>query len=121
MTVNEITPKLIERAVKILEGTGILEVIPGRNVPGSGLAIKTRVKNKSKKEYSFYFDIKSSGQPRFIRMAVNQLKDLLAGRAKSYGMIGAPYLSDGLRDRQNFRPEFYHGKGSNPDFTGTPG
>jgi hypothetical protein len=51
MTVNEITPKLIERAVKALEGTGVLEVIPGNTLPGTNLFIKVRAKNKSKQEW----------------------------------------------------------------------
>jgi hypothetical protein len=94
MTVNEITPKLIERAVKALEGTGVLEVIPGNTLPGTNLMIKVRAKNKSKQEFLLFFHIKSIGQPRYIRMAVNELKDILAGKAKSYGIVGAPYLSE---------------------------
>jgi hypothetical protein len=94
MTVNEITPKLIERAVKALEGTGVLEVIPGNTLPGTNLMIKVRAKNKSKQEYLLFFHIKSIGQPRYIHMAVNELKDILTGKAKSYGIVGAPYLSE---------------------------
>jgi hypothetical protein len=84
MTVNEITPKLIERAVKALEGTGVLEVIPGNTLPGTNLMIKVRAKNKSKQEYLLFFHIKSIGQPRYIHMAVNELKDILTGKAKLF-------------------------------------
>ncbi|UCH98348.1 MAG: hypothetical protein JSV88_16305 [Candidatus Aminicenantes bacterium] len=94
MTINEITPKLIERAVNVLKGTGVLEVIPGKTSPETDLMIKVRAKNKSKQEYLLFFYIKSIGQPRYIRMAVNELKDILTGKAKSYGIVGAPYLSE---------------------------
>lgn len=94
MILNEITPKLVDRAVKTLEGTGVLEVIPGNTLPGTNLMIKVRAKNKSKQEYLLFFNIKSIGQPRYIRMAVNELKDKLTGKTKSYGIVGAPYLSE---------------------------
>jgi len=94
MTLNEIAPKVIENAVAMLKGTGVVEVISSQNLSKTDLLIKVRTKNKGKKEYSLYFDIKSIGQPRYIRMAVNELKYILTNRQGSYGIIGAPYLSE---------------------------
>jgi DNA-binding MarR family transcriptional regulator len=92
MNVNEIFLKIIESAVKILEGTGVLEVVSSGKLLEEDLIIKVRTKDKI--EYSLYFEIKSIGQPRYTRMAVNQLKDKIADKPKSYGIFGAPYLSE---------------------------
>jgi len=93
MTANEITSKLIRNAAKIFENSGILKVIPP-GVVSSKADLPVKVRTKNKKEYTLYFDIKSTGQPRYTRMAVNRLKDIITGKPKSYGIFGAPYLSE---------------------------
>jgi len=38
-------------------------------------------------------EIKSSGEPRYIRGAVQQLRSLLSDRRRTYGIVSAPYIS----------------------------
>ena len=92
MNENEITANVIRNAAKIFKDSGILNVVSTGVSSRTDLPIKVRTKNK--KEYSIYFDIKSTGQPRYTRMAVNRLKDIITGKPKSYGIFGAPYLSE---------------------------
>lgn len=42
-------------------------------------------------------EVKSQGEPRFVRMAIAQLKDCLKSFKGSYGILVAPYLSDASR------------------------
>ena len=38
-------------------------------------------------------EVKSSGEPRYVRSAVQQLRSLLSDRRRSYGIVSAPYIS----------------------------
>jgi hypothetical protein len=42
-------------------------------------------------------EVKSQGEPQFVRMAIAQLKDCLKSFKDSYGILVAPYLSDASR------------------------
>ena len=39
-------------------------------------------------------EIKSVGEPRYVRSAVHQLASYLAGGVDDYGVIAAPYISE---------------------------
>jgi hypothetical protein len=47
----------------------------------------------SGKPAKFIIEVKSQGEPRFVRMAVAQIKDYLKNFKDSYGILVAPYLS----------------------------
>jgi len=51
----------------------------------------------SGKPYKFIVEVKSQGEPRFIRMAIAQIKGYLQDDKNSYGVVVAPYLSDAAR------------------------
>lgn len=51
----------------------------------------------SDKPVTFIGEVKSQGDPRFVRMAVAELKDYLTSIPSSYGILIAPYLSDDSR------------------------
>ncbi len=38
-------------------------------------------------------EVKSSGEPRYVRGAVQQLRSLLSNRRRAYGIVSAPYIS----------------------------
>lgn len=46
------------------------------------------------KKKNIVVEIKSVGEPRYVRSAVNQLSSYLAGRNDDYGVIAAPYISE---------------------------
>lgn len=66
-----------------------------------------RIKNKvvdivvyalvSGKPAKFIVEIKTKGEPRFVRMAAAQIKGYLQSFKNSYGILIAPYLSDNSR------------------------
>ena len=51
----------------------------------------------SGRPYEFIVEVKSQGEPRFVRMAIAQLKSYLQDNKNSYGVLVAPYLSDAAR------------------------
>lgn len=51
----------------------------------------------SGKPTQFVAEVKSQGEPRLVRVAVEQLKKYLRGKQDAYGIIVAPYLSDASR------------------------
>jgi hypothetical protein len=52
------------------------------------------VKTKDKKKYFIVFEVKSAGQPRYTRMAVNQLKYMVSNRKNYYGVFAATFISE---------------------------
>jgi len=62
----------------------------GQYRPDMLVTVKT-----GKKEYSIVVEIKSIGQPRFIRLAAQQLKEYLASSKDiKYGILASPYISE---------------------------
>jgi hypothetical protein len=49
---------------------------------------------KDRKTYFLIFEIISMGQPRYVRMAVNQLQTIKASGREYYGVLGASYVSE---------------------------
>ncbi|MDP2157622.1 MAG: hypothetical protein Q8K68_07945, partial [Nitrospirota bacterium] len=65
--------------------------------PKSGaevFAVKVSIEGKP---INFILEVKSQGEPRLVRMAINQLKDNLNSTKDTYGILAAPYLSDASR------------------------
>jgi len=102
MKEKECSKKLQSIAKELLEETGILEAINIEVEPkGKSFSEQKilpdfviKVRTKDKKQYSLFFEVKSIGQPRYVRMAVNQLQALTSQKKEAYGVFGAPYLSE---------------------------
>jgi hypothetical protein len=52
------------------------------------------VKTKDKKKYFVVFEIKSAGQPRYARVAANELKCMISNRKNYYGVFAATFISE---------------------------
>ena len=91
-------------AENLLQDTGIVEILSTQAEPerttvvSEGVSLVPdfviNVRTKDKEEYSLVFEVKSIGQPRYARMAVNQLQTMTSERQNSYGILGTPYLSE---------------------------
>lgn len=91
-------------AENLLQDTGIVEILSTQSEPertsvvGEGVSLVPdfviNVRTKDKEQYSLFFEVKSIGQPRYARMAANQLQAMTSRRQNSYGVFGAPYLSE---------------------------
>ena len=103
MQVSEIIEKLQKAAKDLLETTGFVKVIKIRsefeNLKKSGfrpdLAFMVQVREQDK--YVLIFEIKSLGQPRYVRMAANQLQSFIRKKQDFYAVFGAPFVSEESR------------------------
>ncbi len=62
--------------------------------PGEDSTVRASVKGRPVK---FILEAKAQGEPRIIRMAINQLQDYLKSAKDAYGILAAPYLTDAGR------------------------
>lgn len=100
----ECIEKLRDIATKVFGNTGVLEIKPIKvqfkenlSYPSSNNLIpdfEIQVKMKDGRECTIFFEVKSIGQPRYVRMAINQLQAILSQRKNVYGVVGAPYLTE---------------------------
>jgi len=65
------------------------------NLRKPDLIAKVQIKNGSK--YLLVFEIKATGQPRYTRMAINQLKENLLRTNNSYGIFASAFISEESR------------------------
>ena len=96
----EIIDKLQKSIKEIFDSTGTVKVT--RTGFGGTRLLNQEIKpdlvvqteTKEKEKYLIVFEVKSAGQPRYARMAVNQLQSFLANRENVYGVLGAPFISE---------------------------
>lgn len=102
MKETECIQKLQSIAKELLEDTGVVEVVnieselKGESPSGQKTLpdFVMKVRTKDRRQYSLFTEVKSIGQPRYVRMAVNQLQALISQKEEAYGVFGAPYLSE---------------------------
>jgi hypothetical protein len=99
---NEIIDRIQNLSEKIFNEIGFLSIVQTeRDVALSQSDerqfrsdLVMRVKAKRGKTFAIIFEVKSAGQPRYVRLAASQLKEILSKAKNVYGVIGAPFLSD---------------------------
>ena len=95
MNEREIISTLPGHIDKISKDTGAFEIIDRRTglgekkIKGRKVSMSPdlilKIRTKTKRGYTFYVEVKSTGQPRYVRSAVNQLQEMTANEPKSYG------------------------------------
>jgi hypothetical protein len=99
---KEIIDKLKPIVQQLFESTGLIAVnnirlnvrniLPDKEIQADMVAL---VKiPKSKVNYTIIFEVKAAGQPRYARMAVNQIKSLINNRKNCYGVFAATFISE---------------------------
>jgi len=59
------------------------------------LSIKVQTKND--KKFQLVFEIKTAGQPRYVRMALGQLSEFILKTKYSYGVFASTFISEESR------------------------
>ena len=96
----EIIEKLQKSIKEIFDSTGTVKVtrtgFAGTRLLNQEIKpdLVVQAETKEKEKYLIVFEVKSAGQPRYVRMAVNQLQSFLANRENVYGVLGAPFISE---------------------------
>jgi hypothetical protein len=98
----QIIKKIKDSLKELFKSAQIARVV---NLIGNGEITKNRtnrmrpdliveLETKNKKRYQLIVEVKSTGQPRLARMAINQLQAMIENRPNAYGIIAAPYISE---------------------------
>ena len=96
----EIIEKLQKSIKEIFDSTGTVKVtrtgFAGTRLLNQEIKpdLVVQAETKEKEKYLIVFEVKSAGQPRYARMAANQLQSILANRENVYGVLGAPFISE---------------------------
>jgi hypothetical protein len=86
----------------IINSTGLLRIIEIKsNTLGYTLKqridITVQVENQNQQRFYLLFEIKSVGQPRFVRMAVSFLKEMISNDSNCYGIVVSTFISEESR------------------------
>ncbi len=96
----ELIQKIRSSAEEILSSTGFITIIEGLS-EDTGVSyvqeekavdFSIQVETQDQKNYWLFFEVKSLGQPRYARMAVGQLRELMSFGKNIYCILAAPYI-----------------------------
>ena len=96
----EVIEKLQEAIKEIFNSTGTVKAtrtgFAGTRLLNQEIKpdLVIQAETKEKEKYLIVLEVKSAGQPRYARMAANQLQSIRANRENVYGVFGAPFVSE---------------------------
>ncbi len=76
-------------SIKVLEAYSFSKNNVSKMKSDLEIGIKTGIGSK----YRIIFEVKSTGHPRYARMAVNQLKEFISNREDAYGVFASTFIS----------------------------
>ena len=100
MKESEIIEKLQKSVKEIFDSTGTVKAtrtgFAGTRLLNQEIKLDLviQAETKEKEKYLVVLEVKSAGQPRYARMAANQLQSIRANRENVYGVFGAPFISE---------------------------
>jgi len=102
ITEKEITNQIKNNVIAVINSTGFARILKIRENISSGIIqqvpdLSIEIQTDSKSNYTLVFEVKSTGQPRFARIAVNQLRELVSKNNNYYGVFAAPFISEESR------------------------
>jgi len=102
ITEKELIEQIKNAVLAVFNNTGFIKIIKIKENTVSGmlqqlsdLSIEVQTSNRSK--YTLIFEIKTTGQPRYARMAINQLKEILSKNTNYYGIFASTFISNETR------------------------
>lgn len=102
ITEKEIINQIKNDVIAVLNSTGLIRILKVRENTSSGTTLRVpdlsiEVQTGGGSKYTLVFEVKSTGQPRFARMAVNQLKEMVSKNSNYYGVFASPFISEESR------------------------
>ncbi len=92
-TINKIerVAKKIFTSIKFVK---VLRVYKEKDLLKRKPDLEIQIQNRNGSKYKIIFEVKSTGQPRFSRMAVSQLRELISNRENLYGVFASTFISE---------------------------
>ncbi|NLE06357.1 MAG: hypothetical protein GX638_16350 [Crenarchaeota archaeon] len=102
ITEKELIEKIKNIVLECFNNTGFIKIIKIKNSTISGTLKKLpdltiEVKTNSNSKYTLIFEVKSVGQPRYARMAISQLKEMVSDNDNYYGVFASAFISNETR------------------------
>lgn len=96
---TEVIDKIKKNIYDLFKSTRFLKVIDAQVYPGDRFHqvkpdLILKVETNEKKKYFLVFEVKSTGQPRYVRMAVGQLRKIIGNSKEYYGVFASPFVSE---------------------------
>ncbi|MHB8279802.1 MAG: type IV toxin-antitoxin system AbiEi family antitoxin [Candidatus Humimicrobiaceae bacterium] len=102
ITEKEIINQIKNNVIAVLNSTGLIRILKVRENTSSGTTLQVpdlsiEVQTNGRSKYTLFFEVKSTGQPRFARIAMNQLKELVSKNSNYYGVFASSFISEESR------------------------
>ncbi len=102
ITEKEMTNQIKNDVMAVFNNTGFVRILKVKEKTATGIMkqipdLSIEVQTGGGFKYTLVFEVKSTGQPRFARMAVNQLKEIISNNNNYYGVFASSFLSDESR------------------------
>jgi hypothetical protein len=102
ITEKEIINQIKNTVIAVFNNIGFVRIlkVKEQTVTGTTLQIpdlSIEVQTDRGSKYTLVFEVKSTGQPRFARIAVNQLKEIISNNNNYYGVFASSFISDESR------------------------
>ncbi len=102
MTEKELIKEIKDIVPTVFNNTGFIKIIKAKESAVSGilkqspdLSIEVQINDRVK--YTLVFEIKTSGQPRYARMAISHLKEMVSENINYYGVLASVFISNETR------------------------
>jgi hypothetical protein len=102
ITEKELIEQIKNAVLALFNNTGFIKIIKVKENTASGTLqqlfdISIEVQTNDKSKYTLIFEIKTTGQPRYARMAISQIKEMLPKNTNYYGVFASTFISNETR------------------------
>ena len=102
ITEKDLIGQIKNAVLAVLNNTGSINIIKIKENTSSGIMqqvpdLSIDVKAGSGSIFTLVFEVKSIGQPKYARIAVSQLKELVTKNTNNYGVFASSFISEESR------------------------
>jgi hypothetical protein len=102
MTEKELIKQIKNSVLTAFNNTGFIKVFKIKENTVSGVLrqlsdLSIEVLTNDSFKYTIIFEIKTAGQPRYARMAISQLKEIVSKNINYYGVFASTFISNETR------------------------
>lgn len=102
VTEKELIEQIKNAVLAVFNNTGFIKIIKIKENTVSGMLqqlsdLSIEVQTNDRSKYALVFEVKTAGQPRFARIAINQLKELVPKNTNYYEVFASIFISKETR------------------------
>ena len=99
ITEKELIKQIKNIVLPVFNNTGFIKIIKIKENAVSGMlqqlpGLSIEVQTNDRSKHTLIFEIKTSGQPRYARMAISQLKEMVSKNINYYGVFASTFISN---------------------------